>query len=361
MPRWQIVADQQILGLDCYFNDPAFDLIQLPASAITSAQLRHTDVLIVRSVLPVNATLLANSNVRFVATATSGSDHLDKAWLANQHISWYAAVGCNANAVAEYVLCSIAALRQQQLLVGNGLTAVVVGVGQVGQRVATHLQMLGFTVLLHDPPRAKIEPDFISTSWADLIQADLICLHTPLTSANNPYPTYHLIDQTFLTKLKPGCVLLNAGRGAVVDTQALLTSGNHIHLCLDVYEHEPAIDLAVMQQATLCTPHIAGHAITAKWRASHMVYQAIMNWLGQPMQMTTPTYPQPAVTVDPQLFSCWEDFVLACYDPRQDMQRMRTSIEHAGDVGQAFTQLRNQYPPRFEFESRWHQVNKQKF
>jgi erythronate-4-phosphate dehydrogenase len=351
MTGLRIVADQQIPLLDQLFANTNVHLQRLPAPDITRAQLQTADILLCRSVLPVNEKLLKNTSVKFVATATSGSDHLAKDWLTQQSIDWYAAVGCNANAVAEYVLCSIAALRQQQLLVGKDLTAAVVGVGQVGQRVVNLLTALGYTVFTHDPPRAEKETAFISTPLSELHDVDLLCLHTPLTYAA-PYPTYHLLNNALLSQLKPGCVILNAGRGKVIDSQALLTHGQRVHWCLDVYEHEPDIDLTVIDQALLCTPHIAGHAITAKWRASVMVYQAVQRWLGR-----ADTYavdlPHTIPTPQPERFASWEEFVLAWYDPRQDMQRLRAAWVDTDDTAQAFSQLRNTYPPRFEFGDSW--------
>jgi erythronate-4-phosphate dehydrogenase len=351
MASLRIVADRQIPLLDQLFANTNVQLQYLPAPEITRAQLHKADILLCRSVLPVNEALLSGTSVKFVATATSGSDHLAKDWLAQRHIDWYAAVGCNANAVAEYVLCSIAAMRQRQWLVGKDLTAAVVGVGQVGQRVVNLLTALGYTVLMHDPPRAAAESGFVSTPLDELHDVDLLCLHTPLTYSG-AYPTYHLVNDALLSRLKPGCVVLNAGRGKVIDSQALLTRGQQLHWCLDVYEQEPDVDLAVIDQALLCTPHIAGHAITAKWRASVMVYQAVQRWLGR-----ADTYaidlPYPIPVPQPERFATWEEFVLAWYDPRQDMQRMRTALATTDKVGAAFSQLRNTYPPRFEFGDSW--------
>jgi erythronate-4-phosphate dehydrogenase len=351
MASLRIVADRQIPLLDQLFANTNVRLQCLSAADITRAQLQKADILLCRSVLSVDETLLAGTPVKFVATATSGSDHLAKDWLTQRHIDWYAAVGCNANAVAEYVLCSLAAMRQRQLLVEKDLTAAVVGVGQVGQRVVNLLNTLGYTVLMHDPPRAAKEATFISTPLSELHDVNLLCLHTPLTYTG-PYPTYHLVDDTLLSQLKPGCIVLNAGRGKVIDSQALLTHGQRLHWCLDVYEQEPNVDLTVIDQALLCTPHIAGHAITAKWRASVMVYQAVQRWLGR-----ADTYavdlPYPIPVLQPERFASWEAFVLAQYDPRQDMQRMREALAGPDNTAQTFSQLRNTYPPRFEFGDSW--------
>src|SRR5690606_19552610 len=86
------------------------ELATTPGRAITADLVRDVDVLLVRSVTRVDAKLLAGSRCRFVGTATSGTDHIDIDWLRAQGIAFADAHGCNAGAVADYVLAALAAI-----------------------------------------------------------------------------------------------------------------------------------------------------------------------------------------------------------------------------------------------------------
>ena len=176
------------------------------------------------------------------------------------------------------MLYCIAALQQNGYLQLNNPRAGVIGVGHVGSKVVYALQNLGYTVLQNDPLRAQRENNFAHTPLVQFKDLDLICLHTPLTT-NVPYPTYHLLEQTFLQRQKHNCILLNAGRGAVIDSQELLSNGKHLHWCFDVWENEPNINLDVLRYTTIATPHIAGHSAQAKQHATIMLAQAMQNLL----------------------------------------------------------------------------------
>lgn len=342
----KIIADINIPLLDQLFID--YDLEQLPSHAINCHTLRQADILLCRSVTKVNEKLLAGTSVRYVATATSGSDHFDKPWLATHGIQWDAAPQCNAQSVANYVVCVIASLRKQGLLKGN--SAGVIGCGHIGKRVTRNLQQLGFSVKTHDPPRAKYDPSFTSIPLNQMTHLDLICLHADLVTSG-PYPSYHLIDASFLQHQQAGTVLLNAARGALVNTQALKKQGKHLIWSLDVYENEPRVDLNLVAQAKLATPHIAGHAIGGKWRGAEKVYQSTLRFLGlTPAKQTLYPITPPILTL-PNSQQSWEDIVLAIYNPQQDSQTMKARLRgNPNQTANLFAQLRNEYPVHHEFD-----------
>src|SRR4029078_10186423 len=116
------------------------------------------------------------------------------------------------------------------------------------------------------------ERNFISTPLDEISNVDFITLHTPLTRSGE-HPTFHMIEKNFLKRQKPGWVLLNTGRGSVIDFSDLRQYGKHLHWCLDVWENEPNIDLDVLNKTYLGTPHIAGHTVQSKLRAIEMIYQ----------------------------------------------------------------------------------------
>lgn len=343
----KLITDTYIPLIEELFS-PHFEITQLHPNDITANTLKNADILICRSVTPVNATLLTGTAVKFVGTTTSGYDHLDTAWLDSQGIAWRAAKGCNALAVAEYVVGCVAWLRQQGYLAAPKLRAGIIGVGEVGQRVADKLRLLGFELLLNDPPRAIKDPHFNSVPLSEFKDLDLICIHTPLTQQGD-YPTYHLIDEAFLQQQKPDTILLNAGRGGVIDTQTLLRAGQHLHWCLDVYENEPCPEKSLVSRALISTPHIAGHSIQAKWHGTEMIYQQLMAFLNQPASKLA-HYPiaRPQLILDaPEHTITWQDIVLALYNPDNDSQLLKRYFQENPQGN--FAAIRNHYRIRHEF------------
>lgn len=347
--KYKIVADENIPLISEFFKDLA-EVVLLPGRKITKENLLNADALLIRSITPVNAELLSGTNVNFVGSATTGTDHVDLQWLKKNHITFVDAKGCNANAVAEYVICCIALLMQKNLLPQKNLSAGIVGVGQIGSLVANKLKKLGVRVFLNDPPRAATETDFISTPLEEMQNVDLLLLHTPLT-VDGKYPTYHLIDESILQKLKTGCILLNAGRGEVIDSQSYKSYVTKITGCFDVWENEPRIDLEVLKKATIATPHIAGYTVEAKLQGAKRICIALQSKLKQqPTEM--PEIPKHELDLATSALS-WHDVVLRIYNPENDTEKLLEilkiiSVEERANY---FDQLRKHYPKRHEFNS----------
>ncbi|KXS48672.1 MAG: erythronate-4-phosphate dehydrogenase, partial [Marinobacter sp. T13-3] len=296
-----IVADENIPLLESFFTDIG-EIRRVAGRHMTADDVRDADVLLVRSVTPVGPELLEGSRVRFVGTATIGTDHVDVDWLKEQGIGFSAAPGCNANSVVEYVL-SVLSLHAERcgLADGNELSVGIVGVGNVGGCLARRLQRLGFKVLLCDPPRAEAEgaegPEFASLE--EVLKCDVISLHTPLTREGS-HPTYHMLDESRLSQLISNQLLINSGRGEVIDNQALkarLTQDNAPSVALDVWENEPGIDPELVDAVWLATPHIAGYSLEGKVRGTEMIYQALSHYLGLPVRKKAGQYlPEPPLS-----------------------------------------------------------------
>ena len=234
----------------------------LPDRAIQRELLQDADALIVRSKTRVTADLLAGTPVSFVATATAGADHFDTEWLNANEIAWSAAPGCNANAVAEYIITALALVARQTAAELPGKTIGIVGLGQIGSRVAQKAADLGLRVLRNDPPLAlqTKSPEYLPLDTV-LAEADILTLHVPLTTTG-PFPTHHLADCRFFGQLKPGAWFFNAARGGVTDSDALeYTLANHriAASVLDVWEDEPQLSAALPPAVNYLTPHIAGY------------------------------------------------------------------------------------------------------
>ena len=324
------------------------ELILKPGRAIAAVDVKDADMLLVRSVTPVNAQLLENSRVKFVGSVTAGADHLDAAWLDKAGIEWSVAAGFNAPPVADYVVSVVAALQRKQMLAFTGMKAVVIGVGCVGQLVAERLRLLNFQVILCDPLRAATEKDFQSVLLDEIEEVDLISLHVPLTEGT-PHPTFHMINEKFLQRQKARSVLLNASRGAVVDSQALLTHGAHMLWCLDVWENEPQISKEMLSHATISTPHIAGYSVQSKIRGTDRIYniacakKIIIKQEVPPIEM-----PQQTLRFSGSQHH-WQDIVMGVFNPLVLSAMMRNAILPAPEVGQVFDNMRHKFNYRHEF------------
>jgi erythronate-4-phosphate dehydrogenase len=310
--------------------------------------VKDADILLVRAVTEVNEELLAGSGVKFVGTMTAGVDHLDTAWLQRAGIEFCAAPGFNAPPVADYVVSSVAALMARRMMPQKNLKAAVIGAGNVGSIVVEKLRLLNIDVVVCDPPRAKLDPAFKSTDLDQISDVDLVSLHVPLTR-DGEYPTYHMIDSEFLRRQKPGCVLLNAGRGAVIDSDALKKDGSHLIWCLDVFENEPGIDKEILERAAIATPHIAGYSVQSKVRGMDMLYRtACQRGLIKPQDTTPVAMPRQELNYSGTQHH-WQDIVLGVFNPVVMTAMMRTKILPAEHHGVVFDELRNRFQYRHEF------------
>lgn len=325
----KIVADQDIPFIEHYFGQ-AGHLTLLPGRELTRNDVKEADILLVRSITKVGRELLEDTRVKFVASPTTGFDHFDTDWLEETGIAWSVAPGCNATAVVEYVLCSIAALETLNFLQRKSLRAAVIGVGKIGSQVANKLKLLGFDVVLCDPLRALSEPGFRSTPLEDLTSLDFITLHTPLTKSG-PYPTFHMINKAFFSHQTENGILINTGRGSVIDFNDLKTAGTKLVWALDVWENEPFIDFSVLDTSVITTPHIAGYTVQSKYRAIEMMYQAALRHQVIPDKKIEPlVYPKKTLSFSGKNVS-WRDVLLAIYNPLQTTALMKEKvIEHEG-------------------------------
>ncbi|MDX1754783.1 MAG: 4-phosphoerythronate dehydrogenase PdxB [Marinobacter sp.] len=354
-----IVADENIPLLDSFFEDVGC-IQRVSGRAMTPEDVRQADILLVRSVTPVNRALLEGSRVKFVGTATIGTDHVDKEWLAARGIAFCAAPGCNANSVVEYVLSVLSLYAERRGLEDwSSLSVGIVGVGNVGGELARKLGRLGFSVKLCDPPRAtEEEGEFVELEEA--LACDVVTLHTPLTTSGD-YPTHQLIDESRLARLRADQLLINTSRGGVIDEAALLrrlAAADAPTVVLDVWQDEPGINPELVDQTWLATPHIAGYSLEGKVQGTEMVYQAVCRYLGLPTRKKAGQFlPEPALsklafTSSADELGAVVTAMRCCYDPRGDDAALRRSMRlSAAERREAFDRLRRDYPVRREFSS----------
>jgi erythronate-4-phosphate dehydrogenase len=302
----KVIVDNKIPYIKEAINRIADEVVFLPGADFTKEAVKDADALIVRTRTRCNRELLEGTQVKFIATATIGYDHIDTEYCREAGITWTNCPGCNAGSVEQYVRSVLGLLQRKKGLDLKNATIGVVGVGHVGSRVARTAKLLGMRVLLNDPPRA----DKGETGFVDLAtiarECDVITFHTPLIQ-EGIYRTYHLVDKNFLFSLKRAPYLINSSRGEVVDTASLLaslTAGKVKDVVIDTWENEPRISRDLLEAAFLATPHIAGYSADGKANATRMSLEALCRFFGMEVEFEI-TPPEGPSDYDPTRDSEW--------------------------------------------------------
>lgn len=347
----KIIIDDKIPYIRGAFEDVA-EVIYLPGSKTTAEIVRDADAIVTRTRTICNEKLLAGSSVKFIATATIGYDHIDTDYCDAAGIKWTNAPGCNSKSVEQYIASTLMVLAETKKLQLKDLCIGIVGVGNVGSKVAKICEIFGMKVLLNDPPRERAEgPEKFVSLETVKNEADIISLHVPLNTKGED-ATFHMGDESFFSALKKKPVLINSCRGEVIKTdavkKALKTKQISAFVC-DCWENEPDLDLELLGMTEIATPHIAGYSKDGKAKGTSMSVQAISDFFGlglnnwQPSGVELPT--NPIIEVDGEEMSEQEIFskaILHTYDIRHDDKLLRLSPEH-------FEQQRGDYPTRREF------------
>ena len=347
----KIIIDDKIPYIQGAFENVA-EVVYLPGSKTTPEVVKDADAIVTRTRTMCNEKLLAGSSVKFIATATIGYDHIDTDYCANAGIKWTNAPGCNSKSVEQYIASALFVLAETKKLQLEDMCIGVVGVGNVGSKVARFCELLGMKVLLNDPPRERQEGSeaFVGLNQIKQ-QADIISLHVPLNLKGRD-ATFHIGNEMFFSELKRNPILINSCRGEVVETNAVkaaLKSGKLSGFVCDCWENEPDIDLELLAATDLATPHIAGYSKDGKATGTLMSVRAISvffalglnNWV--PFGVELPA--NPIIELDGEGLSEQEIIsraILTTYDIRNDDKLFRSNTAE-------FEQQRGDYPIRREF------------
>jgi erythronate-4-phosphate dehydrogenase len=355
----KIIADENIPCAEQAFSTLG-DVTLVSGRELRAAQVRDTDILLVRSVTRVDAGLLDGSRVRFVGSATIGFDHVDRDYLQSHGIGFATAPGSNAVSAAEYVISALLVLSGQEQFDLAGKRIGIVGCGNVGSQVHRKLTTLGAECLLNDPPLQEQYGGRDFVGLEAILEADIITLHVPLTHTGR-HPTFHLVDEALMKRFRPHTILVNTARGAAVDNRALerlLAGRPDLSIVLDVWEGEPAIDAALLQKIVLGTPHIAGYSLDGKLRGTGMIYRAVCAHFGLAVQWEEGGELPPGESLDLSAMddsdpvACLGKAVFQSYDIRRDDRRLRELLTLAPAQAPAyFDRLRKEYPVRREFSA----------
>ncbi len=349
----KIIADENIPFVSQVFTHLG-DVTTVPGRSICHSSIKDADILLVRSITPINAGLLNNTKIRFVASATSGVNHVDREYLKQNHISFAHALGSNAVSVAQYVTAGICHWSLQNHKPLKQLSIGIIGYGNVGSQLEKICQKLGIRRVLNDPPLAKLGQSHLE-SLNTALACDIVSLHVPLTT-HGKYPTNNLINQQNVSKLRPDGLFINAARGGVVEESALLShQAKHpkFSIILDTWENEPNINTNLMKRTLIATPHIAGYSFDGKIKGTQMIYQACCEFLGK-----KPLWDKDIVNLDdniPCRISQLEQTdirlaILTAYNIIEEDKRLRLILSQPELViPEYFDTLRKNYPIRREW------------
>lgn len=356
----RIVADENIPFVSEAFGGLG-EVVLVSGRSLSRKKLSGADALLVRSVTKVDETLLGGTDVSFVGTATIGTDHIDLPYLAQSNIAFAAAPGSNATSVAEYVTASLLVVARRGGYRLSGRSIGIVGVGNVGSRVAEKAKALGMKVRLNDPPLARQTGKGKYLPLARLMNCDFVSIHTPLTM-EGPDATYQLVNEDFVANMKDGSVLVNTSRGRVAEGRALKRALDSDHLSqviLDVWENEPEVDPSLLERAAIATPHIAGYGYDGKVRGTEMLYKALCSHIGAKPKWrashSMPRAPHEELRLRTKGLHDEEiihEAVLTVCDVEADDARMRGLLKIPREKRAAqFDSLRKTYPVRREFHN----------
>ena len=346
----KIIADENLAFTEYFFSDLA-DVQQRSGRLLQHADVKDADALMIRSVTQVNHALIDQTQLQFVGSATIGTDHLDIEALQQQQIAWANAPGCNAQAVAEYVITALLYVNPKLLDQGESFTLGIVGLGNVGRRLSKMAQLLGWHVIGYDP---YVQLDFIeNVTFSQLLErSGAVSIHVPLTQTGE-YATYHLFDETVLAQMPAKSILINSARGPVIKESALIKNIEQTQraVVLDVFEHEPQISQQLLSLLRLATPHIAGYSLEGKARGTEMIYHAFC----QHFNLVADKNYQSQLTLCAAYFEhqtlkqVLKQHLTDIYNIYQDDQRLRSCLKDGKIEQQAFDRLRKEYPLRREW------------
>ncbi len=353
----KIIADENMPNAQRLFSGLG-DVTLVSGRDLTKDMLADAEVLLVRSVTKVNEALLAGSSIKYVGSATIGTDHIDKSYLAKQGIGFNSAPGCNADAVADYVFSSLAHLYLNKGLNWLDATIGVIGQGNVGKTVAARFVKLGCNVTVYDPLVQSSVASVTQGTLEEVLGADVVCLHAPLTRTGD-YPSFDMVNAQRVANLRAGQTIISAGRGGVINEEALMARFDELNgalnLVFDVWHQEPTPNMAFARICDIATPHIAGYSKQGREKGTWQIYEAMCKYFDLNVRSSFSESISrgsiESLSLSKQLspLEFLSRAMLAIYDPSRDSNRF-LRIMTSGQL-KPFDWLRKHYVERDEFST----------
>ncbi len=270
-------------------------------------RVRDADIIVVNKV-PMNETTLSTAeNLKLICVTATGTNNLDKDYLAARRISWRNVAGYSTESVVQHTFAMLFYLFENLSYYDSyvkreeyvndrmfthfertfgelsGKTWGIIGLGAIGRRVAEVAAMFGCKVIYYSTSGRNHDNTYEETTLSDLLgRADIVSIHAPLDEN-----TRHLIDATALRMMKKSAILINVGRGPIIvekDLADALDQGIIRAAGLDVLDVEPMSPdnpLLHIKDSTklLITPHIAWASVEARKRLMDIIYGQICEFL----------------------------------------------------------------------------------
>ena len=353
----KIIADENMPNVEALFGGLG-DITLVNGRSLSKEQLMDADVLLVRSVTKVNESLLEGTPVKYVGSATIGTDHVDTEYLSEKGIGFNSAPGCNADAVADYVFSSLSYLYLTKSVNWLEAKVGVVGQGNVGRCVASRFVELGCEVVAYDPLVNETVSGVTLTTLCEVMTCDVICLHAPLTHTG-AYPSFDMINDEYVGHLSAGQTIISAGRGGVINETALIERfhalGGALNLVLDVWHEEPHPNMQLAALCDIATPHIAGYSKQGREKGTWFIYQSVCSFFDIPLKSSFSEAVSQGSICEIKMNSdlgkeeALNRAIQCCFDVARDSARFKYVMSSGEDKG--FDWLRKNYVERDEFNT----------
>ena len=272
----KIVIDRAIPFVQGVF-EPYAEVLYREGAQICREDLSGADALITRTRTQCNEELLGGTGVKMIATATIGTDHIDQKFCAQNGIFWSNAAGCNSGGVMNYVLSALFGSASRKRTSLQGATFGIIGAGHAGSRVEAAARILGFKLLLCDPPKARDDSSGRYCTQDELLaESDIVSLHVPLSES-----TRGMANADFFARMRYGAFFINTSHGELVDEEALIEARPKLgHIIIDTWSGEPAINRKLLSVSDIATPHIAGYSYQGKQNATMLAVRSVARFFG---------------------------------------------------------------------------------
>ncbi len=306
-----VFLDRKSIGEDIdlsRFNEFG-EVVIYDYSTIDEAAQRTVDAdVIVLNKVPVNENTIGNAaNLKLVCVTATGTNNLDKDYLASRGIEWRNVAGYSTEAVAQHTLALVMYLFEHLNYYDNyvksekyvndkmfthfemkfneiyGKTWGIIGLGAIGRRVAEIAKCLGANVIYYSTSGKNNNSDYKRVDFDTLLaESDIVSVHAPLDEN-----TMHIMDKDAFKKMKKTAILINVGRGPIVVEQDLADALNNGEIAgagldvLDVEPMSPENPLRAIKDSNklIITPHIAWAAVEARMRLMDIIYGQIKEFL----------------------------------------------------------------------------------